>query len=128
LDGGAGDDTLNGGGASDVLIGGAGNDTLVVSTGNDTIRIVGNVAFGDDTVTGFDANATNGQDVIDLNGLGVDLLNFGTRVTIAADSVNNFTLVTVLDTNGVDVLGTLRLNGVNGVGANTVTSADFLFT
>jgi Ca2+-binding RTX toxin-like protein len=128
LDGGAGDDTLNGGGASDVLIGGAGNDTLIVSTGNDTIRIVGNVAFGNDTVTGFDANANGGQDLIELNGLGVNLSNFTSRVTIAADIVNNFTLVTILDTNGVDALGTLRLNGVNGTGANTVTSVDFLFT
>jgi Ca2+-binding RTX toxin-like protein len=123
LDGGAGDDTLNGGGASDVLIGGAGNDTLIVSTGNDTIRIVGNVAFGNDIVTGFDANGGVGaQDLIELNGLGVTAADFATRVTIAADGAD--TLVSIF-ANDLSTLGTLR---ISGVAVANVNQDDFLLS
>jgi hypothetical protein len=37
-------------------------------------------------------------------------------------------LATILDTNGVGVLGTRHLAGVNRIGANSVTSVDFRFT
>lgn len=130
--GGDGADTLNGGGGADILVGGAGDDTLAGGAAGDTIRIVGNFAFGNDIVNGFDADATGGQDLIELSGLGVNAGNFATRVSIAhfnpAGAADDRAEITIFDTDGSTVLGTLRLNGVNGVGANTVTQTDFLLS
>ncbi len=65
LDGGGGDDILNGGAGDDTLIGGAGNDNIDATDGNNLIQyLVAN--SGTDTITGFDAQATGGQDRIDL--------------------------------------------------------------
>jgi hypothetical protein len=113
-------------------VGGAGDDTLNGGAAGDTIRIVGNLAFGNDIVEGFDANATGGQDLIELNGMGINAANFDARTDIVhidlAGGANDRAEITIFDTDGTTVLGTLRLNGVNGVGANAVTQADFLFT
>jgi hypothetical protein len=51
-------------------------------------------------------------------------VNFG-----GAHGVSKDKLATILDTTGIDVLGTFRLYGLNGVevAGNTVTSADFYF-
>ena len=71
LDGGEGNDTVNGGAGNDTITGGAGNDTLI-ATGAGFDVLVFAPGFGTDTVTGFDANATGGQDLIDIteyNGL-----------------------------------------------------------
>ena len=71
LDGGEGNDTVNGGAGNDTITGGAGNDSLI-ATGAGFDTLVFAPGFGNDTVTGFDANATGGQDLIDItayNGL-----------------------------------------------------------
>jgi Ca2+-binding RTX toxin-like protein len=69
INGGAGDDDLYGGSGDDTLIGGAGNDdiygnrgidTIDVSVGDDTVHYATN--GGTDVISGFDGNATGGQD------------------------------------------------------------------
>ena len=111
LDGGEGNDTLSGGANNDRMTGGAGDDSLVATgTGFDTLVFA--PGFGNDTVTGFDANATGGQDLLDFtayNGL----------ATIEIDDVGANTLITI----GSD---TITLLGVNGVGANVITNQDFI--
>ncbi len=66
LFGGAGIDTLGGGAGNDILIGGAGNDAMNGNAGNDTFVFAD--GFGNDTINGFDANATGGQDWLDIHG------------------------------------------------------------
>jgi len=131
IDGGAGADTINGGAGADTLIGGAGNDSLQGGNALNELNVFRYLAaFGDDTIQGFDANLTGGQDKIDLSALGVTSANFLTRVTIQANflvgATTNNTLITVRDAANV-ALGTITLIGVSGTGtaANTFTSADF---
>ncbi|HWV22207.1 MAG TPA: peroxidase family protein [Devosia sp.] len=118
LDGGSGNDTLNGGFGNDTVIGGEGDDTITVSDGNDTLRYSAN-GFGADTVTGFDADAAGGQDLIDLSGMGITAANFAARVTIADVTGPNAALITVDGGTG----GTIRLNGV---AAASLSQADFV--
>jgi Ca2+-binding RTX toxin-like protein len=121
LVGGAGDDILDGGEGDDTVSGGAGNDTLIGGVGNDNLLATGTgfdilvfaPGFGNDTVTGFDANpAGGGQDLIDLsayNGIAtVDIVDQGSD-----------TLVTI---NGTD---SILLLGVTGAGANVITADDY---
>jgi Ca2+-binding RTX toxin-like protein len=112
LTGGAGNDRLNGGAGNDALDGGAGNDVFVFQAG-----------FGIDRITGFDANATGGQDLLDLSALGVTAANFGASVGL---SVGDLNADGVLDTLVSVAGGSIELLGVNGVGANAVTQADFI--
>jgi Ca2+-binding RTX toxin-like protein len=72
LTGSGGDDTLNGRGGNDTAVGGAGADSIDVSAGDDIVRY-GSIAEKGDSITGFDANATGGQDKIDLVSLFDDL-------------------------------------------------------
>jgi Ca2+-binding RTX toxin-like protein len=117
LDGGSADDILNGGDGNDTVIGGAGNDTINVSLGDDLI-VYDTVGFGADIVNGFDALGGS-QDRIDVRGLGIDLGNFGTMVTIT--DLGSDTMVTF---GG----GSVRLNGVTGTGTNAITSDDFILS
>lgn len=81
--------------------------------GNDTFRF--NDAFGDDTITGFDANpAGGGQDRLDIAALGITAITFASGVAIVQQGAN--TLVTIGD-------DTITLNGVN---VAAVTEADFI--
>jgi len=116
--GGVGNDTLSGAGGDDTITGGAGNDTMNGGAGNDTFVFA--AGFGNDTIaTGFDANATGGQDLLALDPtLGVTAANFSTHVVIT--DLGNDTQVTI----GAN---TILLQGVNGVGANTITIDDFKF-
>ena len=89
LNGGGGNDTLNGGDSDDTLNGGDGNDTLNGSFGNDAMNggagndiFVFAAGFGNDTITGFDANATGGQDLLNIAALGITAATFATLVTI----------------------------------------------
>jgi Ca2+-binding RTX toxin-like protein len=104
IKGGIGNDTLRGGAGNDRMEGGAGNDTYMDAEGND-IFVFGTSGFGADTVIGFDANAADGQDLLDISGLGVTADSFAgsvgiedlgsmLRVTIAGSS---FTLQGVDD-------------------------------
>ncbi len=115
LNGGAGVDNLNGGLGNDVLNGGAGSDTLNTADGNDTIVL--QTGYGTDQIVGFDADVIGGQDFIDLRGLGITAGNFAANVIVLDLGANTFVIA-----GG----GTLTLQGVSGVGANTITQADFL--
>jgi Ca2+-binding RTX toxin-like protein len=107
LNGGAGDDILNGGAGNDLMNGGAGNDTFVFAAG-----------FGNDVISGFDANpGGGGQDLLDVSGMGITAATFAAHVAIA--DLGADMLVTIDGTN------TILLQGVNGVGANTITIDDF---
>jgi Ca2+-binding RTX toxin-like protein len=116
LEGNAGNDILNGFGGNDVLLGGGGNDTMNGGVGTDTF-VFAAAGFGNDRINGFDANAVGGQDLLDISGMGINAGNFAASVLI--QDLGNNTLVTI----GTD---TITLVGVNGVGANTITQADFI--
>jgi hypothetical protein len=76
------------------------------------------VGFGSDTITGFDANPSGGQDLIDVSALGITAGNFASQVTIT--DLGADTLVTFAG-------GTILLVGVTGSGANVIDVNDFLF-
>ncbi|MGQ0532222.1 MAG: beta strand repeat-containing protein [Caulobacteraceae bacterium] len=116
LDGGGGNDTLNGGAGADTLTGGAGSDSL--TGGADSDAFVFATGSAGDTVNDFDANATGGQDFLDLAGYGVTSADFAARVVITDQGVN--TLVTI------DGAATIVLLGVTGDGNNLITQADFI--
>jgi len=101
--------------SGDVLIGGAGNDILDLRTGgNDFIRY-GAAGSHADTVLGFDADPTGGQDLIDVSGRGFSAGSIGTSILIGTSGAD--TLVTI----GADAIRLL------GVSSANVTAADFLF-
>jgi Ca2+-binding RTX toxin-like protein len=112
LIGGKGNDRLEGGDGNDILDGGAGNDIMNGGKGTDTFVFA--PGFGNDVILGFDANPNGGQDMLDLTALGIT--DFASQVSIAV--VSGDTLITI----GED---SIRLVGVNGVGANAITLSDF---
>ena len=119
ITGGAGNDLLNSAGGADTLIGGAGNDIMNGGAGND--MFVFTAGFGNDIISGFDANPGPSppdlnQDLLDISGLTAG--NFAARVSIV--DLGADTVVTI---DGTD---TITLLGVNGVGANIITQQDFL--
>jgi Ca2+-binding RTX toxin-like protein len=124
IDGQGGADIINAGGSNDVIIGGLGNDTMTGGTGNDIFQFA--AGYGNDVITDFDANPGGGQDVLDITGYvpatGPDLfINSGTFAShVSIQVVAGNTVVTI---DGSD---SITLNGVTGVGANSVTIADFL--
>jgi Ca2+-binding RTX toxin-like protein len=117
IDGQGGNDTINAGGDADTVIGGDGNDSLNGGAGNDTFIFA--LGFDADTITGFDANPTGGQDRLFLDSsLGINALNFATNVSITASGVGG---VNTLITIGADSITLL------GVTSGTVDQTDFLF-
>ena len=116
ISGGSGNDSLNGGAGNDRIIGGAGNDAMNGGTGNDVFAFIAD--FGNDTITGFDANPTGGQDLLDVRPFGISAADFASRVSIV--DLGADTQVTIADG------GIITLFGVNGTGANVVTVSDFL--
>jgi Ca2+-binding RTX toxin-like protein len=78
-------DSLAGGLGVDVLEGGAGNDAMNSGGGADFFRFL--AGFGNDTITGFDANATGGQDLLDVRQLGITAGTFVANVAIADGSL-----------------------------------------
>lgn len=122
LNGGGGDDTLNGNGGNDKLNGNAGLDTLIGGSGNDAMNGGGGsdifvflASFGQDRITGFDANPTGGQDMLDISALGITAATFASSVGIT--DVGSDTLVTI-GTDSVRLVGLLN--------AATVTASDFI--
>jgi hypothetical protein len=80
-------------------------------------RFVFAAAFGDDTIAGFDANNTGGQDLLDISGLGITAATFAANVTIVTHpTLTGRVLVTIAG------LGTITVNGTT----TTVTAADFI--
>jgi len=125
LDGGSGNDTLTGGNGLDTLNGGSGNDRLFGGAGNDFLNGGANddvflftAGGGHDTITGFDANPTGGQDMLDLTAYGITASNFASRVSIV--DLGADTQVTI---DGADII---TLMGVNGSGTNIITQSDFI--
>lgn len=116
ITGGLGGDNLSGGGGADTLIGGAGNDVMNGGSGNDTF--VFSPGGGQDTINGFDANPSGGQDLLDLTAYGITSANFAARVSIV--DLGADTQITI---DGGDVI---TLIGVNGSGANLITQGDFI--
>lgn len=118
LDGGAGNDTLDGGLGNDRVTGGAGNDSMDASQGND-IFVFGasGESFGNDRISGFDANPAGGQDLLNIVYFNLTAATFDSRVVIS--DAGNDTLVTINGTDG----GSITLVGV--ATHTTVTIADF---
>jgi Ca2+-binding RTX toxin-like protein len=123
LFGGDGADSLNGGDGNDSLHGGNGNDTLNGGSGTD-VFMYDAAGFGNDTINSFDANATGGQDKIDLSALGITSGNFGTRVSETRISVSGTddTMLTIRDAGGATI-GTIRVDAVD---PNDISSTDFI--
>ena len=115
IDGYDGNDIIDAGGSNDTVIGGLGDDTMNGGAGSDTF--VFGPGFGNDVISAFDANPGGGQDFLDISGLGITAANFAASVVIT--DLGNDTLVNI---GGQ----TITLNGVNGVGANSVSVTDFL--
>ena len=117
LTGGAGNDGLSGAAGNDTLIGGAGIDSMNGGLGADTFVFAS--GFGNDVITGFDANAIGGQDLLDISGLGITAATFAASVTIA--DLGNDTLVTINGTSN-----SILLLGVTGTPPNSIAQDDFL--
>ena len=84
--------------------------------GTDSDTFVFTAGFGNDVITGFDANAIGGQDLLDISALGITAATFAASVTIA--DLGNDTLVTI---GGDSIL----LIGVTGTPPNSITQDDF---
>jgi Ca2+-binding RTX toxin-like protein len=131
LDGNGGADTLIGGAGADVLSGGAGDDLLFGGTGDDLMNgnagndmfVFDSLGFGDDIIQGFDANPTNGQDLLDFTLLGITADDFADRVDVV--DIGSATQVTV-DGGTAMGGGSILLLGVNGNGANAIDIDDFI--
>lgn len=117
ITGGASADTLNGAGGNDRLIGGGGNDTLNGGAGNDTFVFA--PSNGNDTVIGFDANPSGGQDVLDISAYGITATDFAARVFVFDTGSD---LQVVVDSDVITLLG------VSGSGANVLTQDDFILS
>jgi Ca2+-binding RTX toxin-like protein len=115
ITGGSGADSIFGGNGNDTIEGGAGNDTMAGGGNNDVF--VFNAGFGADTINGFDSNPLNGQDLLDISGLGISAATFGAEVNITG-VVGTGTVVSF--TGSAD---TITLIGVN---AANVTQQDFI--
>ena len=114
LSGGDGNDTINGGDGNDTIIGGVGSDAINGGDGNDTIRFA--AGFGKDTITGFDADPTDGQDQLDISDLGITAPTFATSVVFSTSGRGANTVVTI---------GRNRVTLLN-VALAAVTSTDFV--
>jgi hypothetical protein len=73
---------------------------------------------GTDTITDFDADATSGQDFIDLTAFGINAGDFGARVSITDLGADTRIII--------DGSVTIFLTGVNGSGDNVITQTDFI--
>jgi Ca2+-binding RTX toxin-like protein len=110
--GGAGDDVLRGNGGNDTISGGFGNDLIIGGSGNDTILYTSPLD-GHDVISGFDGNASGGQDTLDLDAL------FDSLGVAAADRAGR---VSIIDKGAsVDVAIDLDGNAANGFEFTAVT-------
>jgi Ca2+-binding RTX toxin-like protein len=114
----SGASALNGYGndLANTITGNIGNNILDGGGGPDTFVFV--PSFGNDTINGFDADPTGGQDFLNISAFGITSTDFASRVSIVATGAD--TLVTI-DGNAAQ---TIRLVGIGS--AAVVTQADFL--
>jgi Ca2+-binding RTX toxin-like protein len=127
LDGDGGNDVIEGNNGNDIIIGGAGNDTMSAGA-HDALanNVTGNVyAFGlgsgQDIIQLFDSNPGGGQDRLDVVARGITAANFASRVTIGSVTNPDGTIDVL-----VSFTGTTDTIHIQGIAANTVTSADFI--
>jgi hypothetical protein len=80
-------------------------------------------SFGHDRVAGFDASNVGGQDRMDISALGITTADFAVSVAIAIADLDGVGDLDTLVTIGPD---SIALFGVNGVGDNAITQADFI--
>lgn len=135
IDGGAGDDVaLTGGAGADTIIGGEGADAINAGTGADTIDLTETTAATDtltiaaddsteanmDSITGFDAIATNG-DILSI-------ANASVAASLAATDVTGVTSETEVGalTASTDADGILTLTGSDADKANVDTLAEWI--
>jgi Ca2+-binding RTX toxin-like protein len=115
LSGDAGDDEINGGGGNDDLRGDAGSDTFFFAAN-----------FGADVVRDFDADPTDGQDLIDLSSFGVTSATYDAAVLsgllVISSTGAGGTLITVNDTAGGH---TGSINLLN-VALTNISASDFI--
>lgn len=97
LRGGSDDDTIYGLGGRDFIDGGAGDDTLSGGGGADWFQFA--PGFGNDVITGFDANPAGGQDKIIVAPLGVTRATFEERVSIIDEGED--TRIAIDDTSSI---------------------------
>ena len=127
ITGNSGNNALNGGNGEDTLTGGAGNDTMNGGANNDTFMF--DTGFGADVINGFDANATDGQDLLDISAYGFDsnLVTIGSAAgSDVLITVGQFVNGGALDTRITIGTDTITLSGVTGAGVNSITANDFI--
>ena len=66
-----GNNTLSGNDGDDQLDGGAANDIITGGRPRQDDRFIVNPAFGNDRIIAFNSNPSNGQDYLDISGLGI---------------------------------------------------------
>ena len=115
ITGGSGADNIFGANGNDTIEGGAGNDTMAGGGNSDVF--VFNAGFGADTINGFDSNPLDGQDLLDISGLGISAATFGTEVSITG-VVGTGTVVSF--TGSADSITLIGVNAAN------VTAQDFV--
>jgi Ca2+-binding RTX toxin-like protein len=121
LDGAGGNDYLLGSAQADVLIGGLGDDGLDLRQGGDDIVAYGTAGnLGNDVIYGFDANASGGQDLIDLSTRGYTSGDIGTGVTLVDLGTHTLLQFTAGSLNGTTIFlyDVLRAD---------VSASDFIF-
>ena len=122
LNGGAEDDRLFGEQGNDRLVGGLGNDAFIGGAGNDTIVLESSntdvFSRNVDVVTDF----VQGQDKIDVSGLGIS--DFNTLLALTTNDATNNAVISTRNNSFSDTSYDLKITGIN---RNALTAADFTF-
>ncbi len=124
IQGGAGSDRLFGEQGTDRLIGGSGSDTFIGGAGNDTIVLEyfngSTIAQELDVVNDF----VQGQDKIDLTGMGIS--DFSTIFSLTDNDVSNNAVITTRYNGANNTYGTYSLQLTN-INKGSLTANDFIF-
>jgi Ca2+-binding RTX toxin-like protein len=100
LTGGAGNDVLIGGFGDDTMRGQAGNDKISTLDGNDVV-VYESIGDGRDALFSFDGDATDGQDVLNLDALFDSLaIADGSRAARVQITDKGATVEVRVDSNG----------------------------
>jgi Ca2+-binding RTX toxin-like protein len=119
-----GNDTLSGLSGNDTLIGGSGSDSLTGGTGNDVFNLEyfngSTVAQDFDLVNDF----VQGQDKIDLTGMGIS--DFSTIFSLTNNDFSNNAIITTRYNGANTTYGTYSLQ-LTGINKGSLTANDFIF-
>ena len=88
LNGMGGDDLFLDSAQDDTIIGGGGLDQINLQTGGNDTLVYEGAGFGTDFVFNFDADATGGQDTLDVSGLGLTAGDIGGAIQISNSGGN----------------------------------------